>query len=181
MIPFTCPKCQARLEITDRQAGGRTACPECGARCRVPGPDGRRPRSRWPVLLLALGLPLVAVLAVVLLVFVFKETPPTVEASRLMAAHMLTPAQAELDYKGKVVRVVGVIHDVVAGDRPAVTLKATPASANDFIVCGFEAGTDLGRVRVGQAVSIEGRCFRYFKTDPGLLMIENCALVKVVD
>lgn len=37
MIRFECPKCDTELEISDKKSGTVIACPECGAKLRVPG------------------------------------------------------------------------------------------------------------------------------------------------
>jgi HEAT repeat protein/S1-C subfamily serine protease len=38
MIHFTCPECEAELEVGDNKAGTRLLCPECQHRVLVPGP-----------------------------------------------------------------------------------------------------------------------------------------------
>ncbi len=38
MIAFSCPECDAELEVSDNKAGTKVACPECGRRMLVPAP-----------------------------------------------------------------------------------------------------------------------------------------------
>ncbi len=41
MINFSCPSCQAKLEVPDQQAGATVACGRCSAKIRIPGPPER--------------------------------------------------------------------------------------------------------------------------------------------
>ena len=41
MIRFACPSCRAGLQVTDKGAGQKIACPNCGQRLQIPAPPPR--------------------------------------------------------------------------------------------------------------------------------------------
>jgi HEAT repeat protein/S1-C subfamily serine protease len=49
MLVFSCPKCQAELEVSGQQSGKVIKCPECGTSLRVPAPKKEAPAKETQI------------------------------------------------------------------------------------------------------------------------------------
>lgn len=194
---YTCSHCGVMVDTRLK------SCSECGASLDWPIHNQPKPQTarkkRNPVLIVALIIVAVSLLAGLAMSFVFQiplftsspgtspqESGPApvttgaieVTAEELLQIYRIDREAAEAEYKGKILKVTGVIGSAGKNFVGTLFVKLAGDSIEAWrVMCIFdkEHEPEMAQVMKGQTVTVQGECDDYLPPDA---VLKDCSLIK---